>query len=208
MGPPRNTSKPFSVWHHTRAWPPRRTARSSSCAATTCPRRCAHSSRPVSRTKPNGRERFDGRRSTLIRHRRSTGIAPSAPASRRGAGTCCATEQGARQPRNEHEGGPAMADSTSVRLTARLELARLPAVLDGLLGDLDPADWRARPVAPEWAPVEIVCHLRDEEVEDFGARVRVALEGGSRFTPIDPERWAEERRYRDADPREALAAFR
>jgi len=101
-----------------------------------------------------------------------------------------------------------MADPTSVLLTARLELARLPAVLDGLLGDLDPADWRARPVAPEWAPVEIVCHLRDEEVEDFGARVRVALEGGSRFTPIDPERWAEERRYRDADPWEALAAFR
>src|SRR5207247_258443 len=81
-------------------------------------------------------------------------------------------------------------------------------VLDGLLGDLDPSDWRARPVAPEWAPIEIICHLRDEEVEDFGARIRVALEGGSRFTPIDPERWAEERRYRDADPREALAAFR
>src|SRR5439155_328410 len=383
MGPPRNTSKPFSVWHHTRAWPPRRTARSSSCAATTFPRRCAHSSRPVSRTKPNGRERFDGRRSTLIRHRRSTGIAPSAPASRRGAGTWSVTErflanagdhgyvpetrlirgdptttasrlgkreepdyepldrarrhdscalgvlelrrrpvrsvgrerrrpqetrgtegerrsvhgEGAREDedrlsrrRAEHDprratlrgvhsqgsdrrahscgysdrpaeqdrlrlhgrrvgagshrglldrasrecardaaptptaaahgivderiyraclsalgwrrplggfeassrdvlspatthdltrGGPAMADPTSVLLTARLELARLPAVLDGLLGDLDPADWRARPVAPEWAPIEIVCHLRDEEVEDFGARVRVALEGGS-----------------------------
>jgi len=87
-------------------------------------------------------------------------------------------------------------------------MARLPGVLDALLGDLAPADWRARPVAPEWAPIEIVCHLRDEEVEDFGARVRVVLEGGSRFTPIDPERWAEERRYRDADPREALAAFR
>src|SRR5207247_334201 len=74
----------------------------------------------------------------------------------------------------------------------RLAMARLPGVLDALLGDLAPADWRARPVAPEWAPIEIVCHLRDEEVEDFGARVRVALEGGSRFTPIDPERWAEE----------------
>ena len=93
-----------------------------------------------------------------------------------------------------------MADPTSVLLTARQELARLPPVLDGLLGDLDPSDWRARPVAPEWAPIEIICHLRDEEVEDFGARIRVALEGGSRFTPIDPERWAEERRYRDADP--------
>ncbi len=87
-------------------------------------------------------------------------------------------------------------------------MARLPAVLDSLLGDLDPTDWRARPVPGEWAPIEIVCHLRDEEAEDFGARVRVALEGGSRFRPIDPERWAEERRYREVDPREALAAFR
>ncbi len=78
-----------------------------------------------------------------------------------------------------------MADPSSVLLTTRLAMARLPGVLDALLGDLAPADWRARPVAPEWAPIEIVCHLRDEEVEDFGARVRVALEGGSRFTPID-----------------------
>ena len=60
--------------------------------------------------------------------------------------------------------------------------------------------WRARPVPDEWAPVEIVCHLRDEEAEDFGARVRVILDGGGTFTPIDPERWAVARRYRDANP--------
>ena len=31
--------------------------------------------------------------------------------------------------------------------------------------------------------------------------------GGERFVPIDPERWAVERRYRDADPAAALSAF-
>jgi hypothetical protein len=56
--------------------------------------------------------------------------------------------------------------------------------------------------------VEIVCHLRDEEAEDFGARVRVVVEGGERFTPIDPERWAVERRYLEDDGPRALAAFR
>lgn len=91
---------------------------------------------------------------------------------------------------------------------ARRELARFPLMLDTLVGDLDEATWRARPLPDEWAPIEIVCHLRDEEAEDFGARVRVILEGGGWFTPIDPERWARERGYRDAEPHTALAAFR
>ena len=91
---------------------------------------------------------------------------------------------------------------------SRVQLARLPVALDALLIDLDPADWRARPAAHEWAPIEIVCHLRDEEVEDFGARLRVILDGGRAFTPIDPERWVEDRRYRDTDPTDALTALR
>jgi hypothetical protein len=99
-------------------------------------------------------------------------------------------------------------EPSDVLTNARIELARFPAVLDALLQDLDAAVWRARPAAAEWAPVEIVCHLRDEEVEDFGARVRVAMDGGSRFTPIDPERWATERRYLEDDGPRALAAFR
>jgi hypothetical protein len=96
----------------------------------------------------------------------------------------------------------------AVLTNARLELARFPLVLDALLHDLDAASWRARPAAAEWAPVEIVCHLRDEEAEDFGARLRVVLDGGQRFTPIDPERWATERRYLEDDGPGALAAFR
>src|SRR5262249_20059442 len=63
------------------------------------------------------------------------------------------------------------------------------------------------PAPAEWAPVEIVCHLRDEEVEDFGARLRVVVEGGAGFTPIDPERWAVERRYLNDDGPRALATF-
>jgi DinB superfamily len=99
-------------------------------------------------------------------------------------------------------------DPGDVLMLDRIELARLPLVLDAVLNDLDAAAWRARPAATEWAPIEIVCHLRDEEVEDFDARLRVVLEGGQRFTPIDPERWATERRYRDDDGPRALTAFR
>jgi hypothetical protein len=91
---------------------------------------------------------------------------------------------------------------------ARRALARTPGAIQALVAELDAEAWRARPAPAEWAPVEIVCHLRDEEAEDFGARVGVVLAGGARFAPIDPERWAVERRYRDADPAAALAAFR
>jgi hypothetical protein len=81
---------------------------------------------------------------------------------------------------------------------ARRELARLPALLDALLAGLDEAGARTRPAPDEWSPVEIICHLRDEEVEDFGARVRVILSGVGEFEKIDPERWAKERGYGEA----------
>jgi hypothetical protein len=101
-----------------------------------------------------------------------------------------------------------MTDPSRLLHEARRELARFPALLDALVAGLPVERWRQRPAPDEWAPVEIVCHLRDEEAEDFGARVRVLLEGGARFAPIDPEGWARDRRYQDADPAVALAAFR
>lgn len=115
------------------------------------------------------------------------------------------------------EGGPdhaphpapiAAPQPADVLAAACVELGRLLDARDALLDGLDDATWRARPAPPAWAPVEIVCHLRDEEREDFGARVRVVVQGGARFAPIDPERWAVERRYRDQDPAQALQDLR
>ena len=91
---------------------------------------------------------------------------------------------------------------------ARRELARLPLLLEALLAGLDPAGARTRPSTGEWSPVEILCHLRDEETEDFGARLRVILDGSGDFAPIDPERWAEERRYHEANLPDVLEALR
>ena len=88
----------------------------------------------------------------------------------------------------------------------RRYLPLFPAAIGSL--DLDDATWRARPAPAEWAPIEIICHLRDEEAEDFGARVGVVLDGGTAFAPIDPTGWVEARRYRAADPAAALATLR
>jgi hypothetical protein len=101
-----------------------------------------------------------------------------------------------------------MTDAVTLLRETRRELGRFPDLLHGIVARLSSAQWRGRPAPGEWAPVEIVCHLRDEEAEDFGARVRVVLEGGTRFAPIDPKGWARDRRYLEADPAQALAAFR
>jgi hypothetical protein len=99
-------------------------------------------------------------------------------------------------------------DPATLLAAARDALTRMPDALDRLLGGLEETAWRARPAPKEWAPVEILCHLRDEETEDFGARVRVVVEGGTAFVPIDPERWAVERRYLEASGPAVLADFR
>jgi len=99
-------------------------------------------------------------------------------------------------------------DPVTLLPTARRELARLPGVIDALLTELDDETWRGQPAPSEWSPLEIVCHLRDEEQDDFGARIRVIAEGGTRFVPIDPERWAAERRYAEDDPRAAVSELK
>ncbi|HKZ07123.1 MAG TPA: DinB family protein [Methylomirabilota bacterium] len=100
-----------------------------------------------------------------------------------------------------------MTDAGALLAEVRGELARFVEFLPLLVAGLDDAAWRARPQPHEWSPLEILCHLRDEEELDFGARFRVVLEGGERFAFNDPERLAVTRRYREADPAEALAAF-
>jgi len=84
----------------------------------------------------------------------------------------------------------------------------LPDALDALAGDLDAAIARTRPARHEWAPVEILCHLRDEETEDFGARLRAVVAGETSFAPISPATWVDARRYREADIRRVLEAVR
>jgi hypothetical protein len=64
-----------------------------------------------------------------------------------------------------------------------------------------------RPAADAWAPVEIVCHLRDLE-ESFHERVALILTTNEpRFPTTNPDRWCAERQYARQDAHEAARAF-
>jgi hypothetical protein len=65
-----------------------------------------------------------------------------------------------------------------------------------------------RPAADAWAPVEVVCHLRDSE-EWFVARCRMVLDMNEpAFPRNNPDRWARERQYLRHDVDTAIDSFR
>ncbi len=91
-------------------------------------------------------------------------------------------------------------------LIARLE--RFPGALQEAVACVTDADARFKPPSGAWSIVEIVCHLGDEEVDDFRARLAFVLERRPGEPPgIDPEGWARERRYNEKDLAAAVTRF-
>ena len=69
-------------------------------------------------------------------------------------------------------------------------------VFDSLLRDLpEPLHhWKSAP--DRWSLLEIICHLADEEREDFRTRIRhIQANPGTPLPPIDPEGWVVSRAY-------------
>ena len=84
-------------------------------------------------------------------------------------------------------------------------LERFQTVLPSLVHGLDEQAVRWKPESKNWSILEIVCHLADEEVEDFRARVQMTLQDPKQDWPtIDPVGVADERRYNDANFEEVL----
>lgn len=91
-------------------------------------------------------------------------------------------------------------------IVGRLE--RFPALLNAAALTAAAETARYKPPSGAWSVVEIVCHLADEEVDDFRTRLRFVLErtAGS-WPPIDPEGWARDRRYAEQDLAATLHRF-
>jgi len=83
-----------------------------------------------------------------------------------------------------------------------------PAAISGLLKQVSGPDLTRRPNPNEWSLTEIICHLRDTELEVNLPRLRLLLEIEEPFIParITAE-WAKERSYNDQDLFQALGDF-
>ena len=78
------------------------------------------------------------------------------------------------------------------------------SLLKGIDGDL--RTWKQHP--EKWCLLEIICHLYDEEREDFRQRFRYLIESPKNDPPpINPQLWVEERKYMEQDYNGKLAAF-
>jgi hypothetical protein len=87
-------------------------------------------------------------------------------------------------------------------------LERLGPALNAVVAGVPAEEARWKPPSGAWSILEIVCHLGDEEVEDFRARVFSTLrDPTAAWAVIDPERAARDRRYNEQDLGEATARF-
>ena len=87
-------------------------------------------------------------------------------------------------------------------------LTRTADELAAVIRGRDDGTLSRRPDTRNWAPKEVVCHLRDTE-EGFLLRFETIMASDNpRLSGPDPDRWAEERQYLRNDAGEALAAFR
>jgi hypothetical protein len=107
---------------------------------------------------------------------------------------------------------PASSVETWYRRTPDERLARLAATPGQVAGALEGHGARAlarRPAPRAWAPVEVVCHLRDTEAA-FGERFATILAMDEPALPVvgPADRWADERQYLRHDAATALAHFR
>lgn len=83
-----------------------------------------------------------------------------------------------------------------------------PAVLQSLTCALTEDECRHAPKREDWAVNEILCHLRDTEVEIHQLQLDLMLEKPDAFIPRpDTAVWANEREYLHEDGRQALKDF-
>lgn len=85
-------------------------------------------------------------------------------------------------------------------------LARFPAALQAAAAIASDPDTRWKPAPEHWSILEIVCHLADEEAEDFAVRLRATFEGAP-WPPLDFDNIAQRRGYSTRDLAAELARF-
>ena len=88
------------------------------------------------------------------------------------------------------------------------ELARGAEIVRALVAGITQTEARSRPAPEFWSVLEVVCHLYDEEREDFRQRLDIILHRPEeKWPPIDPVGWVTARKYNERDLAETLDNF-
>ncbi|WP_298531570.1 DinB family protein [uncultured Algibacter sp.] len=88
------------------------------------------------------------------------------------------------------------------------QLEKNGLVFENLLKNIEEQQYKWRPNPEKWNLLEIVCHLLDEEIYDFRARVKHALEyPDNELEPIDPVGWVKSHDYGNKDFNKVLDLF-
>ncbi len=89
-----------------------------------------------------------------------------------------------------------------------IELQRNRGVFLNLLSGLHPEEYQWKHKPEDWNILEILCHLYDEERDDFRKRLRHVMDFPDiDMDPIDPTAWVLEKDYSGQDFNRMLAAF-
>ena len=88
------------------------------------------------------------------------------------------------------------------------QLARHGDVFRAMFTGLTPEEVMWKPAPEKWCALEIICHLYDEERDDFHARLQhVLTTPEAPLPPTDPEGWVKSRHYMEQDFDRALRNF-
>jgi hypothetical protein len=82
------------------------------------------------------------------------------------------------------------------------ELVDSTNMINALLAGIGEEEARLRPSPESWSVLEVVCHLYDEEREDFREHLRFILNPQGEWHRISPQSWITERRYNERKLRE------
>jgi DinB family protein len=88
------------------------------------------------------------------------------------------------------------------------DLAHGAEIIRALVLGVTQEEAQVKPTPESWSILEVVCHLGDEERDDFRLRVDFTLNRpGEIWPPIHPGAWVTERKYNARDLEQSLKDF-
>jgi hypothetical protein len=80
------------------------------------------------------------------------------------------------------------------------ELQNSTEMIHALLAGITQAEAQVKPYPESWSILEVICHLYDEEREDFREHLDFILNRQQEeYYAIDPQGWVKERKYNEQD---------